>query len=654
MSEKKLLAKLAKWGRRSDRIGQAVNPLIVLTGKELFFNLVPRQAAWKESGPPHDKFADFQHIRNLTNFADATQQIYLDLPPLHVQRSEERKKRHARRGDHKQEPVAKKENALWQEETRGSNASASACYAALKGAKEGEFNRTCGRQIFLRIAWNLTPTSSRLHLPPMPLSTLTFGCRLNAAESAAMFLRATEAGLDDAILVNTCAVTAEAVRQARQAIRKARRENPGKKIVVSGCAAQTEPEIFARMPEVDLVLGNEEKLHAESYRRLNGSGHGADRLDRNTDVVIAGLDPAIHSVTSSEGRDRSGMDARIKSGHDDIWRGELARSPTSASPPPKKSSSATSSPYARPLRISPTASPPPMTAAARSRARAFVQVQNGCDHRCTFCIIPYGRGNSRSVPMGAVVDAVRRLVERGVPEIVLTGVDITAYGADLPGRPKLGGLVRKILKHVPELPRLRLSSIDSVEADPELLRAVAEEERLMPHLHLSLQSGDDMILKRMKRRHSRADAIRFCDEVRRLRPDIVLGADLIAGFPTETDAMFENTLSLVDACGLTFLHVFPFSARPGTPAARMPQTDRRLVQTRAQTVRQQGHSALMARFSDEIGTVRQVLVETPKFGRAENYLPVTFDTAEPGRVVSVRISAAGDKSLSGHVIRAAA
>jgi threonylcarbamoyladenosine tRNA methylthiotransferase MtaB len=288
------------------------------------------------------------------------------------------------------------------------------------------------------------------------------------------------------------------------------------------------------------------------------------------------------------------------------------------------------------------------------RARAFVEVQNGCDHRCTFCVIPYGRGNSRSVPMGAVVDAVRRLVASGVAEIVLTGIDVTAYGADLPAKPKLGTLVRKILKHVPELKRLRLTSIDSVEADGELLRAIAEEERLMPHLHLSLQSGDDMILKRMKRRHSRADAVRFCDEVRRLRPDIVFGADIIAGFPTETDAMFSNTLALVADCGLTLLHVFPFSPRPGTPAARMPQTAPDVVRTRAQTVRQQGHSAFSARLSSEVGKVRNILVEKPGLGRTEHYLPVAFEGGAAGEIVAARIAAASDKRLFAQEIRAAA
>jgi threonylcarbamoyladenosine tRNA methylthiotransferase MtaB len=287
------------------------------------------------------------------------------------------------------------------------------------------------------------------------------------------------------------------------------------------------------------------------------------------------------------------------------------------------------------------------------RARAFVEVQNGCDHRCTFCVIPYGRGNSRSVPMGAVIDQVRRLVERGTKEVVLTGIDITAWGLDLPGAPRLGQLVRAVLKHVP-LPRLRLSSLDSVEVDAELLRAVAEEERLMPHLHLSLQSGDDMILKRMKRRHSRADAVRFSESIRKMRPEIALGADLIAGFPTETDAMFLNTLSMIDDCGLTLLHIFPFSPRPGTPAARMPEVSRNLVQERAMTLRRAGDSALSARLSSEVGKSREILVEKAGFGRSEHYLPVALDGGLAGAIVSTRIAGASSNLLHGNKIREAA
>ncbi len=463
-----------------------------------------------------------------------------------------------------------------------------------------------------------------------------------------MILRAQEAGLSDAILVNTCAVTAEAVRQARQAIRRARREHPDKRIVVSGCAAQTEPEKFAAMPEVDLVLGNEEKLRAESYRRLSTS---ASPAFPHINVVMPGLDPGIHSVTPQAERDRNGMDRRVEPGNDDSGCGPA--------PLPNFGPAASEKIHVGDIfSVRETAAhmldgfgAPDIN---NERPRAFVEVQNGCDHRCTFCVIPYGRGNSRSVPMGAVVDAVRRLAEHGAAEIVLTGVDITAYGADLPGRPTLGALARKVLQHVPELPRLRLSSINSVEADDELLRALAEEERLMPHLHLSLQSGDDMILKRMKRRHSRADAIRFAGRVRRLRPDIVFGADLIAGFPTETDAMFENTLSLVAECGLTFLHVFPFSARAGTPAARMPQVDPNLARARARTARQAGHSALSARLCSEVGKMRNILVERPGFGRTEHYLPVEFAGGAVGEIFSARIAGASDKHLLAQEIRAAA
>jgi len=425
----------------------------------------------------------------------------------------------------------------------------------------------------------------------MTLEVLTFGCRLNAAESQAMRARAAEAGLDDAVLVNTCAVTAEAVRQARQAIRKARRTNPGRRIVVSGCAAQTEPQTFAKMPEVDLVLGNAEKLSAKSYRRVpRPADFGIGALEK----ILVG---DIFSVRETASHLVDGISDRV---------------------------------------------------------RAFVQVQNGCDHRCTFCIIPYGRGNSRSVPMGAVVEEVRRLVGNGVREVVLTGVDITAWGADLPGRPRLGSLVRAILKHVRELPRLRLSSIDPVEADDELMRALGEEVRLMPHLHLSLQAGDDMILKRMKRRHSRADAIRFCAATRKLRPDIVLGADLIAGFPTETDEMFANTLSLVEACGLTLLHVFPFSPRAGTPAARMRPIERNLVQDRAATLRRTGHHALSRRLASEVGKVREILVEQTGFGRTEHYLPIKLDGGTAGEIVSTKVAATDGKTLTGHILRAAA
>jgi threonylcarbamoyladenosine tRNA methylthiotransferase MtaB len=387
--------------------------------------------------------------------------------------------------------------------------------------------------------------------------------------------RAAEAGMGDAVLVNTCAVTAEAVRQARQAIRKARRDDPDARIVVSGCAAQIDAQTFAAMPEVDLVLGNAEKLEAASY----DFGVGETPRVRVNDIM---------SVKETAGHLVDGLDGR---------------------------------------------------------ARAFVEVQNGCDHRCTFCIIPYGRGNSRSVPTGAVVEQVRRLAANGYAEVVLTGVDITSWGGDLPGAPKLGKLVRAILCHVPELKRLRLSSIDSIEVDDALMRAIAEEERLMPHLHLSLQHGDDIILKRMKRRHLRADAMRFASTVRRLRPDVVFGADLIAGFPTETDDMFANALSVVDDCGLTHLHVFPFSPRPGTPAARMPQLDRRLIKERAQRLREKGAAALAAHLAAEQGATRRVLIERTGRGRTEHFTEVAIDAGTPGAIVAARITGRTESAL---------
>jgi threonylcarbamoyladenosine tRNA methylthiotransferase MtaB len=390
----------------------------------------------------------------------------------------------------------------------------------------------------------------------MGVDIVTFGCRLNALESEVMRTRAAEAGLADAVLVNTCNVTAEAVRQARQAIRKARRERPGARIVVTGCAAQTNPQAFASMREVDRVLGNQEKLTAAAFA---GFGIADTARVRVNDIM---------SVKETAGHLIEGMDGR---------------------------------------------------------ARAFVEVQNGCDHRCTFCVIPYGRGPSRSVPMGAVVDQVARLADNGYAEAVLTGVDITAYGADLPGELTLGRLVTKILKLVPELKRLRLSSIDSIEADDALLKAIAEEERLMPHLHLSLQAGDDLTLKRMKRRHSRAHAVSFCEEVRRLRPDMVFGADLIAGFPTESEEMFESSMSLVDDCGLTFLHVFPFSARPGTPAARMRQLNGTVIAARAARLREKGVEALRRHLVNAKGRHIQVLMESEGRGRAGDFTPVKIE-----------------------------
>jgi threonylcarbamoyladenosine tRNA methylthiotransferase MtaB len=399
------------------------------------------------------------------------------------------------------------------------------------------------------------------------VEVVTFGCRLNAYESEVVRRNAAAAGLADVVVVNTCAVTAEAVRQARQAIRKARRERPGARIVVTGCAAQTEPETFAAMDEVDRVLGNEEKLSATAWtdaaRSLGRSGFGLESEEKVVvNDIMAVKETALHLIDGIDGR-----------------------------------------------------------------ARAFVQVQNGCDHRCTFCIIPYGRGNSRSVPMGEVVAQVRRLVESGYREVVLTGVDITSYGANLPGAPKLGTLVKQILRHVPELPRLRLSSIDSVEADRDLLDALADAPRLMPHLHLSLQAGDDLVLKRMKRRHSRADAIAFCGEVRRLRPDIVFGGDIIAGFPTESEQMFSRSLDLVDECGLTHLHVFPFSPRPGTPAARMPQVARPAIKERARRLREKGEAALRRHLDGEVGREHRVLTESDDTGRTEQFTPVKLTSS---------------------------
>jgi len=381
------------------------------------------------------------------------------------------------------------------------------------------------------------------------IEVVTFGCRLNAYESEAVKARACEAGLDDAIIFNTCAVTSEAVRQSRQAIRRAARENPAKKIIVTGCAAQTEPETYSGMDEVDAVLGNSEKLDARSYFDLG------ERVRVNDIMSIKEVAPQF--LDSFDGH-----------------------------------------------------------------TRAFLQVQNGCDHRCTFCIIPYARGNSRSVAMGALVEEARRLTDKGFAEIVLTGVDLTAYGADLPGKPTLGQLVSKILKLVPGVKRLRISSIDSIEADPELMRAIAEEDRLMPHFHLSAQSGDDMILKRMKRRHTRADTITFCDTVRRLRPEASFGADLIAGFPTETGAMFENSLKLVEDAGLTFLHVFSYSARKGTPAARMPQLNGAIIKERAARLRAKGDAALAARNATLMGTAQTLLMEKGGVGRTPCFMPV--------------------------------
>jgi threonylcarbamoyladenosine tRNA methylthiotransferase MtaB len=414
----------------------------------------------------------------------------------------------------------------------------------------------------------------------MTIDVVTFGCRLNAYESEVIRRNAQSAGLgaglSELVVVNTCAVTGEAVRQARQAIRKLKRERPGARIVVTGCAAQTEPATFAGMDEVDRVVGNDEKMRAEAWAETGAAlARAPFGLDAEEKVavndIMAVRETAVHLIDGLEGR-----------------------------------------------------------------ARAFVQVQNGCDHRCTFCVIPYGRGNSRSVPMGEVVAQIRRLVENGYREVVLTGVDLTSYGGNLPGAPKLGTLVKQILKHVPDIARLRLSSIDSVEADADLLDAFASDARLMPHLHLSLQHGDDLILKRMKRRHLRADAIAFCDAVRRLRPDVVFGGDIIAGFPTETEEMFSRSLDLVDGCGLTHLHVFPFSPRPGTPAARMPQVPRDLVKERARRLRGKGEIALRRHLEGQIGARRRVLVESVETGRTEHFTPVRLNAPlAPGAIVDL-------------------
>ena len=403
---------------------------------------------------------------------------------------------------------------------------------------------------------------------------VTFGCRLNTYESEVMRGHAAKAGMKDAIVFNTCAVTAEATRQARQAIRKAHKEKPGAKIIVTGCAAQTTPEMFADMPEVAMVLGNEEKLQPRSW--LPG---GNDRV-RVSEI----MSPRKNHLHMIEG--------------------------------------------------------------LTERTRAFVQVQNGCDHRCTFCIIPFGRGNSRSVQIHEAVEQVRRLAANGYAEVVLSGVDITSWGADLESRPKLGALVSRILKDVSDLKRLRLSSIDSIETDPELMEVMAGEERLMPHIHLSLQSGDNMILKRMKRRHVREDSIAFCQELKARRPDMVFGADIIAGFPTETDEMFENSLRIVDDCGLTYLHVFPFSPRPETPAARMPQVDKGVIRERAQRLRVKGQERLAQFLNSSVGATQRVLVETPNSGRNEQFATVRFaQSLTPGAIVKAQVMAASSSYL---------
>ncbi|MAQ36284.1 MULTISPECIES: tRNA (N(6)-L-threonylcarbamoyladenosine(37)-C(2))-methylthiotransferase MtaB [Thioclava] len=403
----------------------------------------------------------------------------------------------------------------------------------------------------------------------------TLGCRLNAYETEAMKELAAGAGLEGAVVVNTCAVTAEAVRKAKQEIRRLARENPDVPVIVTGCAAQTEPDTFAAMPEVTKIIGNHEKMQADTWAQL--APQGPDFIGETERVMV----DDIMSVKETAGHLIDGF----------------------------------------------------------GRHRAYVQVQNGCDHRCTFCIIPFGRGNSRSVPAGVVVEQIKRLVDRGFNEVVLTGVDLTSWGADLPGEPRLGDLVMRILRLVPDLPRLRISSIDSIEADENLMLAIATEPRLMPHLHLSLQAGDDMILKRMKRRHLRDDAIAFTEEARKLRPGIVFGADIIAGFPTETEEMFENSLRLVDDCGLTFLHVFPYSARKGTPAARMPAVKGPIVKERAARLRAKGEAALAAHLDAQVGTEQLVLTETPRVARTEGFAEVAFEADQPeGTLMTVRIT----------------
>ena len=422
----------------------------------------------------------------------------------------------------------------------------------------------------------------------MGVDVKNFGCRLNVFEGEVAKREAEKAGLGGldggAVVINTCAVTAEAVRQARQTIRRLRREQPDARIIVTGCAAQTEPEVFAEMDEVDLVIGNDDKLNAQSYRALPEFGVNQFEKVRVNDIFEV-RENAPHMVDSIEGH-----------------------------------------------------------------SRAFVQVQNGCDHRCTFCIIPYGRGHSRSVPMGGVVDQVRRLVDNGYREVVLTGVDLTSYGPDLPGAPSLGVLARTLLRSVPDLCRLRLSSIDSIETDDVLMDVIATEERLMPHFHLSLQHGDDMILKRMKRRHLRADSIRFCEDVRRVRPDAAFSADMIAGFPTETDEMFANSLSIIDDCGLSRVHVFPFSARKGTPAAKMPPVPGAVIRERAQKLRAASDAAWSAHLHKWQGQVVTALIETGHRGRLTDFTPVVLADGlalEPGQLIGLRIDGMDGDALFG-------
>lgn len=412
----------------------------------------------------------------------------------------------------------------------------------------------------------------------------TLGCRLNAYETEAMKELSQQAGLANAVVVNTCAVTAEAVRKARQEIRRLRRENPEAPIIVTGCAAQTEPETFAAMEEVTRVIGNTEKMQPETWQQI---AKGPDFIGTTEKVQV----DDIMSVTETAGHLIDGFG---------------------------------------------------------TRSRAYVQVQNGCDHRCTFCIIPYGRGNSRSVPAGVVIDQIKRLVDKGYNEVVLTGVDLTSWGADLPAQPRLGDLVMRILKLVPDLPRLRISSIDSIEADENLMQAIATEPRLMPHLHLSLQHGDDLILKRMARRHLRDDAIAFCEEARKLRPEMTFGADIIAGFPTETDAHFENSLKLVTDCDLTWLHVFPYSKREGTPAARIPsQVNGNIIKDRAARLRAAGDAQVSRHLAGQVGKIHRILMENPHMGRTEQFTEVAFtEPQDEGQIVTAAITGVTGSQLT--------
>jgi threonylcarbamoyladenosine tRNA methylthiotransferase MtaB len=413
---------------------------------------------------------------------------------------------------------------------------------------------------------------------------VTFGCRLNAWESEVMRDHAKAGGMTDTVIVNTCAVTNEAVRQARQTIRRIKRDRPEVEVIVTGCAAQIDPDEFAAMPEVGRIIGNAEKLKPETFASKAVSG--GERVEVGD--IMSVREVASHLVDGLDGR-----------------------------------------------------------------ARAYVQVQTGCDHRCTFCIIPYGRGNARSAPAGEVVDQVKRLVETGHSEVVLTGVDMTSWGQDLPGRPQLGRLVRAILKQVPDLQRLRLSSIDAIEIDEDLFQAIAEEERLCPYMHLSLQAGDDMILKRMKRRHLRDDAIALARRLKAVRPDIAFGADLIAGFPTETEAMFENSLKLVDECELSYVHVFPYSPRPGTPAARMPQLDRAIIKDRAARLREKSKQALGRHLTSRVGVEMAAIVEKPGFARGDDFSPIALDgPARPGAFIRVQITGVDGERLTGKAVEA--